>query len=64
MSAPDTDLETQKKRHIGPLVGMGAAVAFAAILLVGYLFLLAERGTPPVEPDARIDGRTGAVIEN
>ena len=39
MSAPETNLETQKKRHIGPLGGMLLVVAFAAILFgVFYIF--------------------------
>ncbi|WP_424966790.1 MULTISPECIES: hypothetical protein [unclassified Dinoroseobacter] len=64
MSAPNTNLETQRKRHIGPLVGIALAVGFAAFLFLAYLFFLADEGTPPVEPETQIDGRTGAVIEN
>jgi hypothetical protein len=32
MSAPDTNLEKQRKRHRGPIVGIVAALVFVAIL--------------------------------
>ena len=37
MSAPDTNLEKQERRHRGPLIGMAIAVIFAGIL--GFIFL-------------------------
>ncbi|SFI40176.1 DUF2273 domain-containing protein [Jannaschia pohangensis] len=37
MSAPDTNLDRQKKRHAGPLIGIGAGIVFAIILLVVYM---------------------------
>ena len=43
MSAPETNLERQKKRHIGPLGGMLLVVAFAAILF-GVFYILATDG--------------------
>ena len=42
MSAPDTDLEKQQRRHRPALAGMGLAVILAAVLLalfVGWLFV-------------------------
>lgn len=32
MSAPDTNLEKQRKRHRGPIVGITAGLVFVAIL--------------------------------
>ncbi|ABV95652.1 hypothetical protein Dshi_3924 (plasmid) [Dinoroseobacter shibae DFL 12 = DSM 16493] len=64
MSAPDTNLKTQRKRHIGALAGIGIAVAFAAILLAGYLVILADRGEAPEGADTQIDGRFGVEVEN
>lgn len=64
MSAPDTNVKTQQKRHIGPLVGIGAAVAFAALLLAGYLAIIAERGDAPEGAAVQIDGRFGTEVEN
>ena len=62
MSAPHTDLEKQKKRHKGPLFGMGAMVAFGVIIIVvlGVIYLFA--GNDPGS-DEVIDGRTGTVTE-
>ena len=59
MSAPQTNLETQKRRHRGPLIGMIVVVAFA---LIGLFFLMmntAEEGTPVESEQGSIDGRTG-----
>ncbi|UWQ16244.1 hypothetical protein [Jannaschia sp. M317] len=42
MSAPDTNLDRQKKRHAGPLIGIGAGVVFAGILIFVYVTSLAE----------------------
>jgi hypothetical protein len=59
MSAPRTNLETQGRRHRGPIIGIIAAMVFA----LGLLFLLmtetAENGTPADNGEAEIDGRTG-----
>jgi hypothetical protein len=64
MSAPDTNLKTQRKRHIGALAGIGAAVAFAAVLFAGYLMIIAERGDPPAGAETRIDGRLGVEVQD
>lgn len=48
MSAPDTDLERQKQRHRGPLMGMWIALAVVAVLFVGWVMFYAV--SP--EPDA------------
>ena len=61
MSAPRTNIESQKRRHITPLMGMLAVVVFALILYVGWQFLLVGKATPPQGPAAVIDGRTGTV---
>ena len=46
MSAPNTNLEKQERRHRGPLIGMIAGVVFVAVLLLGYTFFIA---TPDVD---------------
>jgi hypothetical protein len=43
MSAPRTNIETQKRRHRGPLLGMIAAVLFG-VILIGY-WLIEEVAT-------------------
>lgn len=49
MSAPDTNVETQKKRHFGPLIGITAGLVFAGILVFAYITSLAQ---PPGEGQA------------
>lgn len=61
MSAPETNIEKQKKRHRGPLIGFGAAGVFVAIILVYYIINLVAQGSDPEGADAMIDGRTGEV---
>ena len=41
MSAPNTDLEKQEKRHAGPLIGITAGIILAIVLLVSYIFFIA-----------------------
>lgn len=47
MSAPNTNLDKQKKRHKGPLAGMGAVVILAIVLLMGLLTYIAYQGNEP-----------------
>ncbi|QGX99019.1 hypothetical protein EI983_12365 [Roseovarius faecimaris] len=37
MSAPDTNVEKQTKRHKGPLTGMPAAIVLAVVAIVGAI---------------------------
>jgi hypothetical protein len=53
MSAPDTNLKKQEKRHAGPLIGMAGGLLLAAILL----FALITYQVDPVE-----DGEPEAVV--
>jgi len=62
MSAPDTNIKTQEKRHRGPLIGMAAGVAFAVILLTGLLVWLSANADPPEGAAVQIDGRTGEAV--
>ena len=52
MSAPDTNVETQAKRHRGPLVGIIGVLAIVALLFVAFLAWTAdpvgEETVPPV----------------
>ncbi|MDF1873055.1 hypothetical protein [Vannielia sp.] len=52
MSAPETNIEKQSKRHGGPLLGMAVGVGFALILLVGWLTWAAYNGDTPGDPEA------------
>lgn len=47
MSAPKTNLETEKRRHMGPLLGMAAVVIFGVGLIVYWQFEEAAKGDGP-----------------
>lgn len=49
MSAPDTNLDRQKSRHRGVLIGLGAVVAFSVALFLALNVWLAEEGQTPGE---------------
>lgn len=59
MSAPQTNLETQQRRHRGPIIGMIAVVIFALGLLFVLFMNTARDGTPTDSGAPQIDGRTG-----
>ena len=61
MSAPDTNVEKQEKKHKAPLGGMIAVVAFALLLLLGLVFFVFGNGEEPDAAGAQVDGRTGEV---
>lgn len=50
MSAPRTNFETEKRRHMGPLIGMAAMVIFGVGLIVYWQFEEAAGGNSPT-PD-------------
>ncbi len=62
MSAPQTNIEKQKRKHKGPLIGMAIGVVFAVgmlALLIGYT---ADEAGAPDGAEIQIDGRTGAEV--
>lgn len=64
MSAPDTDLQKQKRRHWGPLLGIATALAVAAILFFVYLGYSADTDTPERQPAAgQVDPEQGQPAE-
>ncbi len=52
MSAPDTNLEKQEKRHKGPLIGMGLGVVFAIVVIA---FLVGWIGDNPRDGALQVD---------
>lgn len=52
MSAPQTNIEVQKRRHRGPLIGMAVVVVFAVGLIVYWLIKEAANGDSPQNPDS------------
>ncbi len=47
MSASNTNIEKQAKRHRGPLIGIAFALAWAAVLFVGFLIWTAYQSDNP-----------------
>lgn len=62
MSAPDTNIKTQEKRHKPSLFGIAVSLGFAAVLLTAFLFWLSANGNAPEGAAVQIDGRTGAAV--
>ncbi len=61
MSAPDTNIEKQKSRHKGPLIGITIGVIFAFVLLAGLATWVVWDGGEPEGAELQIDGRDGTV---
>ncbi len=55
MSSPKTNLEKQKRRHWGPLVGIAVALTVAAVLLLWLMGYIADTDTPDPAPDPAIE---------
>ena len=62
MSSPQTNLETQKRRHKGPLIGIAVVLAFALVLLFLLITYVSDKGGVPEGAETQIDGRTGDEI--
>lgn len=52
-------MDTQQRRHKGPLIGMALVVTFALTLLFWLMMRTAEEGQPLTGETTEIDGRTG-----
>ena len=63
MSAPQTNLDTQERRHSGPITGIRAGLVFAGVLLVALIVWTVYNGDAPRDATT-IDGRTGAVEQS
>ena len=63
MSAPNTDVEKQKKQHKAPLLGMRAMVFWSVGLLILLILYITLRGDAPEGADEVVDSRTGEVVE-
>lgn len=47
MSAPQTNIEKQKRRHRGPLIGMALATIFGVAMIFFWLMHEASNGANP-----------------
>ena len=61
MTAPDTNLKKQKKRHKGPLIGMAVAVTVAVLFLLWMLSqnLVTDTPDPDQAAPAQVDETIG-----
>lgn len=59
MSAPKTNLEKQKRRHWGPLLGIALALTVAALLFLWLLGYIADTGTPEPVPAPAVEDAGG-----
>lgn len=50
MSAPRTNLEKERRRHWGPLLGMAIVTIFAVGLMIYWLFEEVAQSDPPPPP--------------
>ena len=62
MSPPDTNLEKQRRRHWGPLLGIGLVALFGIALILFWITGLVEEGGEPQGAEVQIDGRTGDPV--
>lgn len=63
MSAPDANIEKQKKNHKGPIIGISAALIFVAALFMIFVGNTVDEGGVPEGAEVQIDGRTGAQVD-
>ncbi|RDW12816.1 hypothetical protein [Paracoccus thiocyanatus] len=59
MSAPRTDLDKQRRRHIGPIIGI---IAVVLIALAGFLWWFDDETSDPEMP-GEVPGPVGEVPE-
>jgi hypothetical protein len=52
MSAPQTNIEKQRRRHIGPLIGITVVLIFVGAILMYWLTYEAAEGASPTDPTA------------
>ncbi|NEX47189.1 hypothetical protein [Pseudotabrizicola algicola] len=62
MSAPQTNIDKQQRRHRGPLIGMILVVIAVGIGFVWWLGYEAAESDPLPGPSDQIDGRTGETV--
>tara|TARA_R110001606_G_scaffold198784_1_gene346385 strand:- start:164 stop:439 length:276 start_codon:yes stop_codon:yes gene_type:complete len=59
MSAPQTDIEKQERRHWGPLAGIALGILVVAALFIGWMVWITANGQEPREATPE-----GGVIGN
>lgn len=63
MSAPETNITTQKKRHRGPLVGMAIGLLFVAGLIIFWPSGDSTTALTPAEFDAMTESANVPAVD-
>ena len=63
MSAPNTNVKKQERRHKTPLVGMAAMIGWAAALLIALIAYLVLTGNEPAD-GTPVDAEQEAAEQN
>ena len=63
MSAPENDLETQKRRHFPALAGTGLALGWGALMILLLVLWIGRTAEAPDGAEVRIDGITGERVQ-
>jgi hypothetical protein len=67
MSAPDTNMKKQKRRHKPALIGIGAAVLFGIAMMIGLGFFVVDNADEASETintnPANVEGSGAAPVD-
>lgn len=62
MSAPDTNVETEERRHKHALGGIRMSLVAVILLFVGFIAWTFSQSDGPEGAATQIDGRTGDAV--
>ena len=63
MSAPETNIHKQEKRHAGPLTGMRVLLIIVGIMLLGWVGWVVIQGQDPQGAETQIEVVPGVGAE-
>ncbi|MGR3363657.1 MAG: hypothetical protein ACU0CY_05690 [Maritimibacter harenae] len=63
MSAPDTSLEREQRRHAPSLLGIGLSMGAGLIMGATIMYVSIERSDTPEAPEAAPSDATGLPVE-
>ncbi|WP_238367052.1 hypothetical protein [Mesobacterium pallidum] len=63
MSAPDTDITKEERRHKPALMGIKGALAVVILMFVGWVGWTFVAADGPDGAATQVDGRTGEVAD-
>jgi hypothetical protein len=60
MGAPDTNIQKQKRRHAGPLIGLSAILV---IVLLGFVWWVADEADEPGGAEDAVQTQADPVVD-